>query len=196
MSLHHTQQKRALYLALVRSQFQHCSVVWRPHTTNIKNKLDSLQKRGIKWILSEHSKSYNKQDFLIKQRSLYILPVNEHLLLTDLILFHKIFYEHICIAMPDYIHSISVESLNATRTRLHATAREQADNLLLKCIIIPKKDAFINSFFYRSHLEWNKLALSLRQITEPEIFSINLKKHIWKNLLLSTPFIAESTNCT
>ena len=49
-----TQQKRALYLALVRSQFQHCSVIWRPHTTNIKNKLDSLQKRGIKSVSYTH----------------------------------------------------------------------------------------------------------------------------------------------
>ena len=178
-----TQQKRALYLALVRSQFQHCSVIWRPHTTNIKNKLDSLQKRGIKWILSEFSQSYKKQDFIIKQRSLDILPINEHLLLTDLILFHKIFYELICIPMPDYIQRISVESLNATTTRFYATARELSDNLLLKCTIIPKKGAFINSFFYRSHLEWNKLDFSLRQITEPETFKAHLKMHIWTNLL-------------
>ena len=178
-----TQQKRALYLALVRSQFQHCSVIWRPHTTNIKNKLDSLQKRGIKWILSEFSQSYKKQDFIVKQRSLDILPINEHLLLTDLILFHKIFYQLICIPMPDYIQRISVESLNTTTTRLYATARELSDNLLLKCTTIPKKAAFINSFFYRSHLEWNKLDFSLRQVTEPETFKAHLKMHIWANLL-------------
>ena len=85
--------------------------------------------------------------------------------------------------MPDYIQGIDVVSLNATTTRMHATARELSDNLLLKCKILPKKDAFINSFFYRSHLEWNKLDLSLRKITEPETFRINLRKHIWNNLL-------------
>ena len=163
------QQKRALYLALVRSLFQHCSVIWRPHTIKIKNKLDSIQKRGIKWILSEHSKSYSKVDFLVKQRSLDILPINEHLLLTDLILFHKIFYEHICIAMPDYIQGIDVVSLNATTTRMHATARELSDNLLLKCKILPKKDAFINSFF-TIDLIWSEINLNF-----PLGRSLNLK---------------------
>ena len=48
-------RKRLLYLALVvvRSQFEHCSVIWQPHSITIMNKLESIQKRAIKWILSE-----------------------------------------------------------------------------------------------------------------------------------------------
>ena len=45
-----SKSRRALYLSLVRSQFENCSVVWRPTTKSLMDKLESLQKRAIKWI--------------------------------------------------------------------------------------------------------------------------------------------------
>ena len=46
-------QRRVLYLSLVRSQFEHCSVIWRPLDVEYLNKVEKLQKRAIKWILFE-----------------------------------------------------------------------------------------------------------------------------------------------
>ena len=40
--------RRALYLTLVRSQFENCSVIWRPCSKSLTDKLESLQKRAIK----------------------------------------------------------------------------------------------------------------------------------------------------
>ena len=37
-------QKRALYLAIVRSQLDHCCVIWRPTSDAKINKLESVQK--------------------------------------------------------------------------------------------------------------------------------------------------------
>ena len=56
-------QRRALYLSLIRSQFEHWSVVWRPCHETTLNKLESLQKMPsngsspnnilvIHWIMS------------------------------------------------------------------------------------------------------------------------------------------------
>ena len=46
-------RRRVLYLALVRSQFDHCSPVWRPGSITMMNKFESFQKKCLKWILSE-----------------------------------------------------------------------------------------------------------------------------------------------
>ena len=51
-------RRRALYLSLIRSQFEHCSPIWRPVHKTMIDKLECFQKRCIKWILSEEFYSY------------------------------------------------------------------------------------------------------------------------------------------
>ena len=41
---------------------------------------------------------------------------------------------------------------------------------------------FTNSFFYKTHLQWNNLPLELRIIEEHEKFSSELKGYLWKSL--------------
>ena len=42
---------RTLYLALVRSQLEYCSVVWSPHASINISKLERIQRRTTKFIL-------------------------------------------------------------------------------------------------------------------------------------------------
>ena len=42
---------RTLYLALVRSQLEYCSVVWSPHKSRNISKLEQIQRRSTKFIL-------------------------------------------------------------------------------------------------------------------------------------------------
>ena len=42
---------RTLYLALVRSQLECCSVVWSPHKSRNISKLEQIQRRSTKFIL-------------------------------------------------------------------------------------------------------------------------------------------------
>ena len=42
---------RTLYLALVRSQLESCSVVWSPHTARNISNLERIQRRATKFIL-------------------------------------------------------------------------------------------------------------------------------------------------
>ena len=44
---------------------------------------------------------------------------------------------------------------------------------------------FANNFFYRSHLMWNRLPLSLREIIRPSKFKIELIKYIWTEFVFS-----------
>ena len=48
--------RRALYLTIVRSIFENCPYVWKPSSESAINKLESLQKRAIKWI--NHGENY------------------------------------------------------------------------------------------------------------------------------------------
>ena len=59
-----SKSRRALYLSLVRSQFENCSIVWRPTTASLSEKLESLQKRALKWILFEKNRSYPPEVYL------------------------------------------------------------------------------------------------------------------------------------
>ena len=43
------------------------------------------------------------------------------------------------------------------------------------------KGGFFNAYFYRSHLLWNRLPLSIRQISSTKEFRKNLKKFIWNS---------------
>ena len=54
-------RKRCLYLTMVRSQFEHCSIIWRPKLQYQIDKFEQLQKRAIKWILNEEFTSYSDQ---------------------------------------------------------------------------------------------------------------------------------------
>ena len=53
-------RRRVLYLTLVRSQFEHCSPIWRPCFETMVLKFEKFQKRCIKWILSEEELSYSE----------------------------------------------------------------------------------------------------------------------------------------
>ena len=54
-----TKRSRTLYLTIVRSLFEHCSVIWRPTNIALTNKLEGIQKRALKWVLHEEGISYS-----------------------------------------------------------------------------------------------------------------------------------------
>ena len=41
---------RVLYLTMVRSIFQHCSIIWRPTNKTLNDKVESIQNKAINWI--------------------------------------------------------------------------------------------------------------------------------------------------
>ena len=85
-------QRRAFYLAIVRSQFEHCVQIWRPSSETQINKLERIQRRAVKWILSEEDHSYNDVEYLMRLRDLDLFPLRERFIISDLILFFDIFH--------------------------------------------------------------------------------------------------------
>ena len=172
-----TRKRRSLYIALVRSQFEHCSVIWRPTGSSLSSKLECIQKRSIKWILREENVSYSSwQKYISKCKLVGLLPLSSRFDLNDVLLLHKVVYELIPLKLPSYL------SFFAGQSRLR---RCHLDRLSFVCSIVPASttNAFANSFFYRVHCKWNRIPLEIREISCPGSFKIKAIAFLWKEVL-------------
>ena len=168
-------RKRTLYLSLIRSQFEHCSPIWRPYSMAMLSKLEGLQKRCVKWILSEENIHYNSYiTYLLKCRQVNLLPLAKRFDLNDLILFHKIIYSLIPLKLPEYLSFFNGSSRlrSCHLDNFSIVSNLQARSLTTNCL---KK-----SFFYRTHTEWNALPLNIRKIENSLSFKAEVIKYFWK----------------
>ena len=187
-------QKRALYLAIVRSQLNHCCVVWRPTSESKMDKLESIQKRAVKWILNEQYHHYNDWEYLCRLRDLSLLPLKYFFVLNDLIIFHKIFNNNYCIKLPPYFRPYNAndrgrlrsivnppEYYNTQRSTLDLSSMRAMsyDDKSLKCTLSSVSVSLRNSFFFRGHMLWNHLPLNLREEQLPSKFKALLLPHLW-----------------
>ena len=149
--------------------------------------LIQLQKRAVKWILSEQYNSYSDSMFLTKQAELDLLPMEFKLIYTDLVLFHQIVHKLVDIELPSYIcrkRASSIRSRSKTSGCISSSVESsniitQNDNLQFRSTMASKVTAFKYGFFYRVHLEWNNLPFEIRKVENVDIFKQLLKKHIW-----------------
>ena len=180
--VNNSNRRRALYLALVRSQFEHCSVIWRPTGKTLLQKFENLQKRAIKWILFEEGIRYNTlSTYIQKCRQVDLLPISSRFELTELIIFHKILYELYPVKLPSYL------SFYNGNSRLRSS---HFDRLTVISSIHPKSSSYTvtnmssrsalgNTFFYRTHLKWNNLPFDIRNTSDPSKFKDALIKQLW-----------------
>ena len=174
-------RKRTLYLSLIRSQFEHCSVIWRPTNQTMINKFENFQKKCIKWILSEEPLHYDSHEiYLLKCREARILPLESRFDFNDLFLFFKVLNKLIPINLPAYLKFFDGNS------RLRSC---HLDSLCLVSEVKPrinstfssgKNSALNKSFFYRTHLLWNKLPYDLRAVKYIPSFKKKLLKFLWE----------------
>ena len=182
--IHSIIKKRVLYLAMVRSLFEHCPTVWRPSSNTTIEKLESIQKRAVKWINGDYTNSYSTDNLLYYNhcKQLDILPIRYRFDYHDLKLFHLIVHKISCIELPSYLHFFE------GRSRLRFT---HLDRLSLISDIVPASRVYgngsrrglVNRYYYRTHLSWNRLPYSLRAVVNPGEFKSKLIDYIWKNLV-------------
>ena len=175
-------QRLILYKAMVRSLFQHCAEVWRPVLPTALGKFETLQKRAVKWIFMEDYHHYSDSVYKAKLRELDLLPIEQRFVLGDLILFHKVINNEVCIEFPDYLELIDPRELltepstePSGNRRLRTTHK---DPLYFVCNINDRVNVFRHSFFYRTHNLWNRLPLELRMIVDATQFENELRKHL------------------
>ena len=193
-------QKRAFYLALVRSLFEHCSIVWRPTTIILTEKVESIQRRAVKWILGEQDHHYNDFEYLSRLKDLDLMPMEFKFTFTDLVMFHNIYNDRSVIKLPHYLIPITNNDCNRLRSNIRQPERlhefessgvpdlnqrrnNRYDRFSLKCTIEAKARSFKGSFFFRTHSEWNDLPSELKGETDSSVFKCNLKKHLWELMI-------------
>ena len=126
--------------------------------------------------------SYSDESlYFVHCKQLNILPIKFRFDYHDLKLLHSIIYNFSCIRLPEYIKVFSGS------TRLRST---HLDSLSLVSSITPsgssesnKRRGFSNNYFYRAHLNWNKLPFSLRETIRPGQFKKDLITYIWKECI-------------
>ena len=92
-----------IYISLVRSQFQHCSTIWRPTTESEISAFDKLQKKAIKWMHGEPYRHYDNETYLQKCAQMKIIPMMAFFDINDLVFFHKIVYNLFPFSLPKII---------------------------------------------------------------------------------------------
>ena len=182
---------------MVRSLFENCSVIWRPTTQEMLHKVESIQRRAVKWILSEDGHHYNDFEYLRRLKDLDLLPMEYKFNYTDLVLFHSIFYNRSVIKLPSYFTPFSdmdrgrltsnIKTPNNCNSEvtahMNAMRRDRVDPLSLKCSVEPKCVAYKNNFFFRTHLLWNRLPKAIRECDNANEFQNKLKHHMWDIVL-------------
>ena len=193
-------QKRTFYLALVRSIFEHCSVIWRPSSLDMLQKIESIQKKAVKWILSEIYHHYNDYEYLKRLKDLDLMPMEYKFKYTDLIQFHQIYYGKSVVRLPSYLTPVTENDHTRLRANINrpgyysegntpgapdlgSMRRNRYDRLSLKSSIEAKAPAFKNGFFFRTHLLWNDLPVKIREFNDKNEFQTQLKDHLWDVLL-------------
>ena len=183
-------KKRSLYLALVRSYFEHCSCVWRPVNNTDITKFESLQKRAIKWINNEEGYSYSEEFYDCRCKQTDILPLKLHFDLNDLLLFHKIVYNLIPLTMPCYISTYHGAS-KLRSSHLDYMSYIFSNTTLIALQRTNNNNKFFKSFFYRTVYTWNKLPLDIREISSHIKFKLEARSFLYNRLMQNNAFDAE-----
>ena len=170
-------QKKIFYLTIVRSIFEHCSIIWHPQSSNQISKFDAIQKRAIKWINGQCFEHYSDSEYLNKQKELNILPIKMKFRLNDLILFYKIVNSLVAIELPEHYTFIDGRELRFTRK--NANIIDKKDRTSVTCSIKPACDTFRNSYFHRTMKLWNFLPFEIRQESTISIFKGKVTQLLW-----------------
>ena len=100
-------------------------------------------------------------------------------------MFHSIVYGYSCVKLPDYIKPFSGSRLRKRHldTKCYISTTQSDTTVSNKKMGSASKNIFFKSFFYRVHLSWNNVSLSLREIIRPSEFIGKLLEYLWNNSL-------------
>jgi len=122
--------------------------------------------------------------YIQKCRQLNILPLSARFDFLDILFFYKITRGLVPVELPPYLTPY------IDNRRLRSC---HLDYLCYSCSIAPHSSsgAFTQSFFYRTHLMWNRIPLSIREIDRLDVFKVKLRAYMWTQIVSD---IAEDFN--
>ena len=141
-----TKTKKSLYLSLVRSQLTYCSQLWRPNIIKDIKRLETIQRRATKFIMSNTSTSYRD-----RLQFLYILPLMYWLEIQDIMFLVK------CLKEPSDNFNIFSYVYFSSGTTRSVASRKLIHNFTKFC-------SSRHFYFNRIVRLWNALPLLISMI--------------------------------
>ena len=141
-----------VYLTLVRSIMEYASV-WDPHHISDNYRLEKVQRRAARWVLSDYSRETSVTSLLL---TLNWPTLQQHRLSSRLILFYKIINNQLPITFPPYYLPVQ-----------YHTRQYHQDHF-----IVPQSNTNSHkySFYPRTIRDWNNLPVSLVEATNVNEF--------------------------
>ena len=185
-------KRRSLYLSLVRSQLEHCSNIWSPHTETEILMFEKLHKKAIKWIFGEQNLHYDQETYLNRCMQIQIIPMLKFFDINDLILFHKIIYGKVPISLPNFIHRYSGHGRlrQVNLDSLSFVSHSNSDHIIKSC-----RSPFYKSFYHKVLHTWNSLPYDIRSIPDTPILSMKSKLISGANSRIVIAFLSLSESC-
>ena len=150
---------RTLYLALVRSQLEFCSVVWSPYQACNIMKLERIQRRATKLILK------TTDEYQQRREKLNLLSLEQRRFLFDVLFLYKALNGHIDVDLSNYVQFFKESD--------HYMLRRKDDYTLKKNYA--RTNIFKHSYFNRIVDMWNSLPHSVRRAHSVEIFKKSVR---------------------
>ena len=94
--------RRTLYLTIVKSQLSYATVIWSPSLKSLKAKIERVQRRATRWILTVKPGEISYKDRLLK---LNLLPLAYDREIKDLLFFYKALKSDIDLGVKTFLTS-------------------------------------------------------------------------------------------
>ncbi len=160
---------------MVRSIFEHGSVLWSPSAVSVIAQFEAIQKRAVKWILNEQFYAYSNDYYTQKLIDLDILPMAQKFVFNDMVMLYKIINNIVPVSLPNYI---------TLRENTRSSSNGSTLGIDPELVCHPIKNIFGQSFFPRSISIWNHLSRETKESESIGTFKAKLNSYLW-NLVTS-----------
>lgn len=185
--------KKSIFIALVRSTLEYCSVIWSPHCKDQMTTLERIQQRATNYITSNPKRpSEYHVDYKTRLLRCNLLPLSYRREILDIIFFLKSYNGDTGYNVRDYVEFS--DQIGGANTR------QRTQGCYLR-IINPKVTAnsIYKDQFYPERVVriWNSLPYKLQESLRPLKSNLVIKQHInpYYYFLLENVFDPENT-CT
>ena len=151
------------FQTLVRPHLEYCSTVWNPHTNELVEKIESIQRRGARFVFKDYRRTSSVTTMLNK---LNWIPLRQRRKIARLTMIHKVINGQVAIPAHTFVQPAT------TRKSYRHNHKNQIKRMC------GKSDYYNQSFFPLTIQEWNQLPQDLVNITETGTFKAAVADYI------------------
>ncbi|XP_072022924.1 uncharacterized protein [Amphiura filiformis] len=152
------------FQTLVRPHLEYCSTVWNPHTKELTDKIETIQRRGARFVFSDYRRTSSVTTMLKK---LDWKPLHLRRKGACVSMFHKIVNNQVAIPAHEFVQPVQ------TRKSSRLSHNQSYSRLT------GRTDQYMNSYFPLTTKSWNNLPQQLVDIKPSTHFKTAVAEHIF-----------------